>query len=435
MLLNLFFTLLLVAINAFFVAAEFALVKLRVSQLEPLIAQGDKKARLAKHLVESLDRYLSACQLGITLASLALGWIGEPVVVAMLVSFVNLLGFTPNPDIIHWVAVPIAFILITIFHIVLGEQAPKYLGIRKPRPTSLFIAYPLEIFYKIFRPFIWILNALSAAVMRLFGIAPGDGHEAVHSPQELLYILEESKEGGAIGLSEYNMLENVFDFYERPAHIIMVPRTSIIMIHEEASLEDAVELLLKEGVSRMPVYSQSADQIVGVVYEKDLLKALHEKRFLRVQEMMKPVYMIPENKKLGNLLRDMQSKRIHIAIIVDEFGGTAGLITLEDIIEELVGEIHDEYDKEPTSIVKISDNEFIVETKLNIIDANEVLPIPLPESNDYDTVNGYLYTLFGKIPTKGEVITTEYYDITITDTIRNKVTQVKMVCKPAENIN
>ena len=426
MFLNILITILLVGLNAFFVAAEFALVKVRASQIELRVREGNRMAVMVRNIMDKLDAYLSATQLGITLASLGLGWVGESVVSQLVLAGITSMGLQISTTLSHQIALPVSFALITIMHIVFGEQAPKWVAIQRAEGTALALALPLRIFYYVFRPFVWLLNILTSLIMRIFGIKPVSEHD-VHSPQELLFILEQSMASGAIANSEHQILENVFDFYDRPSRQIMVPRTRIAAVDVTETNNEVIEKVIAEGYSRLPVYDDSVDNIIGIIHAKDLLSALYNNKLNTIRDLMRPVYFIPETKKIGGLLRDFQNKHVQMAIIVDEFGGTSGLITLEDIIEELVGEIQDEYDDEVPWVEKASDTEFIVNARSNIIDANEVLPLPLPEGEEYETVGGYVNLLFGKIPSKNEKISTKDYEFTILDKSEKSIEKVRLV--------
>jgi CBS domain containing-hemolysin-like protein len=426
MFLDILLTIFLVALNAFFVAAEFALVKVRASQIELRIREGNRMAVIVRGIMEHLDAYLSATQLGITLASLGLGWVGESVVTRLVIGGLHWFHLDISDTLAHQIALPTSFALITIMHIVFGEQAPKWVAIQRAEGTAMALAFPLRLFYYVFRPFVWLLNILTTVVMKIFGIKPANEHD-VHSPQELLYILEQSMASGAIANSEHQILENVFDFYDRPARQIMVPRTSIAAVDVSETNSEVIEKVISEGYSRLPVYDDSVDNIIGIIHAKDLLDALYHKKLNTIRDLMRPVYFIPETKKIGGLLRDFQQKHVQMAIIVDEFGGTSGLVTLEDIIEELVGEIQDEYDNEVPWVEKVSDTEFIVNARSNIIDANEVLPEPLPEGEEYETVGGYVNLLFGKIPNRNEKVSTKDYEFTILDKSEKSVEKVRLV--------
>lgn len=426
MVFDILLTIFLVLLNGFFVAAEFAIVKVRSSQIELRAREGNRMAKTAKSIINHLDEYLSATQLGITLASLGLGWIGEGVVSDIVIRVMHGLHLEMDEKLAHQIALPIAFAIITILHIVFGELAPKSLAIQRSEGTALATAWPLKVFYYIFKPAIWVLNGLANFLLKLVGIDPA-GHSEVHSPQELLYILEQSMASGAIANSEHQILENVFDFYDRPARQIMVPRTSIAAVDVSEKNSEVIEKVITEGYSRLPVYDDSIDNIIGVIHAKDLLNALYNEKLDTIRDLMRPVYFIPETKKIGGLLRDFQQKHVQMAIIVDEFGGTSGLVTLEDIIEELVGEIQDEYDEEVPWVEKISETEFHVNARSNIQDANEVLPVPLPEGEEYETVGGYMNFLFGKIPNKNEKTSTRDYEFTVLEKSDKSIEKVRLV--------
>jgi CBS domain containing-hemolysin-like protein len=407
---DLFFTFFLVFLNGFFVAAEFAIVKVRVSQIEIKAKSGSRVGKMAKHIIHNLDGYLAATQLGITLASLGLGWVGERVMHEIIHN--ALAGLGMSEAFISSASVIVAFSIITIMHIVFGELAPKSFAIQRPVATTLFIAFPLQAFYFIGRPFIWLLNGFARIILRLFGINSSGGHESLHSNEELQYLLDQGKESGALDTNEHELIKNVFDFNERVVKNIMVPRTKISGVEINTSHDELLDNVIKEGYSRIPVYDETIDKIVGIVHAKDILPLLVSNKELILKDIIRKPYFIPETKKINDLLSDLQQKRIQIAIVLDEFGGTAGMVTLEDIVEELVGEIQDEYDEEKPAVEKVSDNEFVVSASASIYDVNEYLPHDLPEDGDYDTVAGLVGELFGKIPEVGEH--KDYYGYTFT---------------------
>lgn len=425
MFLNLLLTFFLVLLNGFFVAAEFALVKVRSSQLDLKVQKGSKRAKMAKTLTEKLDAYLSATQLGITLASLALGWIGEKVVGALVVSLFAKFGSTLTEAAVHSISIPVAFSLITFMHITFGEQIPKMIGIKFSIETMLIIAWPLRVFYFVFSPFIWLLNKSSNMFLRVMGIKKV-GEDEVHTEEELRLILTESEEGGAIKPSENELIQNVFDFDDRIVKQIMVPQNRITAIDVEAGRNEIVKQVLDEGFSRLPVYLGDIDNIIGILHSKDLLKAVIENKYRTVRDIMRPVHFIPENMKVNDLLRDFQKHHVLMAIITNEFGGTAGLITMEDIIEEIVGEIQDEHDEEKPTVEKKSDTEFVIAAQANIVDVNDVLPIALPESPHYETVSGYVNYIFGRIPAVNDKRTKDGYEITILKRNRQTVESIRL---------
>ncbi|MBC6990665.1 MULTISPECIES: hemolysin family protein [Hymenobacter] len=423
--LNIFFTVLLVLLNGFFVAAEFAFVKVRLSQIEVKAQSGNRLARLVQSMLHDLNYYLSATQLGITLASLALGWVGESVVAEVVLAIIHQLGLKLEPGTVHNVALATSFSLITIMHIVLGEQAPKVLAIQKPETTSIAIAVPLWAFAKVTFPLIWLLDKLSNLVAGLFG---GQATHAadVHSAEEIRLLLDQSKQSGEIHESEHEMIENVFEFNDRMVKQIMVPRTKLAAIDVNAPQEQVLEAVYTEGYSRMPVYEGNIDNIVGILYVKDLLQLIRRNETIVLPKIMRPAYFVPETKKINRLLRQFQRKHMHIAIVSDEFGGVSGIVTIEDIIEELVGEIQDEYDNEVPVVEKVSETEYRVNTSTPIPDANEYLPYPLPEGEDYETVGGLLNVIYGNIPEVGDVAVLDNYEFRVLKRSRRSVELVQL---------
>lgn len=423
---NLFITFLLVLLNGFFVAAEFALVKVRASQLDLKAQKGSGRAKLAKSLLEKLDAYLSATQLGITLASLALGAVGEEVISQIVERSFTKWGLTEAT--IHSISLPIALALLTFVHVTLGEQIPKMIGIKYCLPTTLAIAWPMRIFYFIFSPFIWSLNKTSNLILRIVGIKKL-GEEDVHSEEELRMILTESEEGGAIKPSENELIQNVFDFDDRIVKQIMVPQNRVVAIDVELGRNEITKLVIEEGFSRLPIYLGDIDHVIGIIHSKDLLKALIDNKFRTLKDIMRPAHFVPESMKINELLRDFQKHHIQMAIVTNEFGSTAGIITMEDIIEELVGEIQDEHDEEKPNVEKKSDSEFIVNAQATIVDVNDVLPIALPENTHYETVSGYVNFIFGRIPAVNDKRLKDGYEITVITRNRQSVESIKLLVK------
>ena len=424
--LALFFTLFLVFLNGFFVAAEFALVKVRASQIEIKAKTGSRVAKIAKHMTQHLDGYLAATQLGITLASLGLGWVGEEVMTKIVSNFFNFINIDMTSSVATNIGHILAFAIITVLHIVFGELAPKSLAIQRPIGTTMGIALPLHFFYLIFRPFIWLLNGFANFILRILGIATIGGHEAHHSSEELQYLLDQGKESGALETNEHELIKNVFDFNDRVVKNIMVPRTKISGIELSTPHKEVLDIIIREGYSRIPVYDETIDKIVGIVHAKDILPLLAENKECILKEIIRKPYFIPETKKINDLLSELQLKRIQIAIVLDEFGGTAGMVTAEDIVEELVGDIQDEYDEEKPIVEKVSGNEFIIDATASIYDVNEYLPHDLPEDGDYDTVAGLVSEIFGKIPDVGEASEFNGYIITILKKADQNVESVKL---------
>ncbi|MES2428466.1 MAG: hemolysin family protein [Bacteroidota bacterium] len=420
-----FLTLFLVLLNGFFVAAEFAMVRVRGSQIEIRAKAGSATAKIARGIMHNLDGYLAATQLGITIASLGLGVVGEGVVTTLMLNLFLTLGIVINPGIITASHV-IAFTSITIFHIVFGELAPKSIAIQRSIRTVMAISLPLRAFYIVFRPFIWALNGFANFILKLLGIANVAGHEAHHSSEELQYLLEQGKETGAIDSNEHELIQNVFEFNERVVKNIMVPRTKISGIEVSTGKDELLDILITEGYSRLPVYDEVIDKIVGIVHAKDILPLLARNEEIVLKNIIRKPYFIPETKKINDLMAELQQKRIQIAIVSDEFGGTAGMVTLEDIVEELVGEIQDEYDEEKPIVEVLNEREFIVNALAPIYDVNEHLPHDLPEDGDFDTVSGWLGDIFGKIPDVGEQKESNGYNITVLKKSDQNIESVKL---------
>ncbi len=401
----------LVFLNGFFVAAEFAIVKVRASQIQMRVAQS-VMARVASGIIHHLDSYLAATQLGITLASLGLGWIGEPVVGAIILNLMHWFGMVPDPHLAHRIALPVAFATITVLHIVFGELAPKSMAIRYPTQTTLWIAIPLKFFRYLFSPFIWVLNGLANLLLRAIGIRLV-AHSEIHSEEELKILITESAMGGAIQPSERELIQNVFAFDERLVKHIMTPRTQVVGIRIDRPLSDALSFALSEGYSRYPVYEDTLDQIVGFVHTKDLLISQVERSARSLKELIRPVLYTHPNKRIVQLLRQLQRERLQLAVVTNEFGGTAGIVTMEDILEELVGEIQDEYDQEHPPVVPLEQNLWRVLAQTNLERINEHLPEPFPLDGDYDTLAGLLLKVLDGIPREGSVIPINNYEVTV----------------------
>lgn len=383
-------------------------------------------AKITRGIMHNLDGYLAATQLGITIASLGLGWAGESVVTNVMLNLFKLCGVAITSEAVITTSHVVAFIAITMLHIVFGELAPKTLAIQRSVRTAMAVSLPLRVFFVIFRPAIWVLNTFANFILSLFGVQAIHGEEAHHSSEELQYILEQGKESGAIDKSEHELIKNVFDFNERVVKNIMVPRTKICGIKVESSKEELIEELITEGYSRMPVYDETIDKIIGIVHAKDVLSRLARNEAFELREIIRKPYFIPETKKINDLMAELQQKRIQIAIVLDEFGGTAGMVTLEDIVEELVGEIQDEYDEEKPIVEKVNDREYIVNALASIYDVNSHLPHDLPEDGDFDTVSGWLGDIFGKIPDVGEQKEANGYNITVLRKSDQNIESVKL---------
>jgi len=413
-------TLLLVSFNGFFVAAEFAIVKVRASQLEMKVQSGSQVAIIAKNIVSKLDKYLAATQLGVTLASLGLGWIGEPVVSKIIIKVMTLFGVVMDTELSHQIALPVAFLIITVLHIVFGELAPKSIAIQRPQRTVLIIALPLQFFYYVFRPFIWALNGFANLLLKSLGISTVQGLD-VHSNDELKYLIKQGQESGEIEQADYDIIKNAFEFSERTARQIMIPRTHVVAIDVNDFQESMLDGLISENFSRIPCYADTLDNIVGVVYLKDVLIKIRNKEPIQISAVMRPVLMIPETKHIAQLLKEFQVKHQQIAVVINEYGGMQGIVTMEDILEELVGEIQDEYDNEIPFVEKTGEKTYTVLASASLDDLNDLLPHSLTRNEEYETLAGYLILKFGRIPNINDKISFDDYEFTILKKNKNSI--------------
>lgn len=418
-------TFFLVFLNGFFVAAEFAIVKVRYSQIELRAKTGNRMAGMAQNMLNNLDSYLSATQLGITLASLGLGWIGEPVVSKILISLFHVMGMNVPDELAHKIALPVAFALITVMHIVFGELAPKSIAIRKPEETTLFVSVPMRAFFVMFRPFIWVLNGFANWILKLVGIQPADEHEA-HSSDELRLLMRQSQASGAIKEDNFQIIQNAFDFSELTAQQVMVPRKNIFALEIETPREEILHAVLENGYSRIPVYEDDIDNLMGIVFAKDIFKANTKGNDWNLKDIMRPVHYVYNSAKLNRVLKDFQSKKIHVGMVIDEYGGTEGLIAMEDILEELVGEIQDEHDDEVSPVTKNEDGSYNVSGISPLHDVNNFLPLPFPENKQYNTLNGLILNRFGRIPTSNEAFQISPYEIVVLERRQNILMQLQV---------
>lgn len=393
---NLLLIALLIALTAFFVAAEFAVVKIRSSKLDQLVAEGKKGANAARQVTSNLDGYLSACQLGITVTALGLGWLGEPTVERLLHPVLE--NFNLSDSVTYILTFGIAFSSVTFLHVVIGELAPKTVAIQKAEAVTLLLAKPLILFYRVMYPFIWFLNGSARILVGFFGLKPASEHELAHTEEELRIILSESYESGEINQNELKYMNKIFEFDDRVAKEIMVPRTDIITASSEKSLQENLEIMSQEKYTRYPVMKEDKDHIIGMINIKEIFTdmfslSVEERKKSTIDQYIRPVIQVIETIAIHDLLIKMQKEHVHMAILVDEYGGTAGLVTVEDIIEEIVGEIHDEFDQdEVPEIQKINENHYLMDGKVLIYEVNNVLNTTLDEESDVDTLGGWMLT-------------------------------------------
>jgi CBS domain containing-hemolysin-like protein len=395
----------LVFLNGFFVASEFSIVKVRESRIRELVQEGKWQAQRAHSIVKNMDEYLSATQLGITLASLALGWVGEPAFASLFEPlFGNLGGLSPIAT--HSLAATSAFLLITLLHIVLGELVPKSLSIQRADDVILWIATPLAWFYRFSYPLIWILNGTANALLRLVGIAPMLESELVHSEEELRLILADSQAKGVLDLDERRMLERVFDFADRSVRQVMVPSVEVVFLDLLKGLEDNLTVARQHRHTRYPLCEGTLDRVVGILHVKDLFWHRSETENFHLELAKRPVQFVPENKSIKSLLTEFRHTRTHLAVVVDEYGATAGIVTLDDILGELVGEIQDEFDIDlPTPMIrKTGDQQYMIHGRTLLEDVEQELGVKINDEEN-NTIGGHVMMVLGRTAEVGDEVT------------------------------
>jgi CBS domain containing-hemolysin-like protein len=421
--LSLGIALLLVLLNGFFVAAEFALVKARATRIEELAEQGKIQARAVQRAMRHLDAYLSATQIGVTVASLALGWVGEPAFAHLVQPLFRALGSFSSAA-THATAGVLAFVVITFLHIVFGELAPKWLAIQRPERIALWAALPLQLFYWLFYPAIPLLRWSATTVLRLLGLGSVSHHELAHSEEEIRLILAGSHQSGHIKDSELDLVQHVFEFADKEARDIMVPRVDMAYLSTTWPLEKNLEVVNRHGFTRYPLCEGDADHVIGMVHVKDLLQ-LHEGPDADIRRIMRGILMVPETKSIDQLLREFQYRKMHMAVVLDEYGGTAGLVTLEDVLEEIVGEIQDEFEQEEPEVVPLDSDTFLVQGKASLSDLREDLKLELPP-NGADTIGGYVLDALGTIPQPGAKVQADGFEIEVVSMEGQRVRQLRL---------
>ncbi|WP_041966382.1 hemolysin family protein [Mesobacillus selenatarsenatis] len=427
---NLVWIAILIALTAFFVVSEFAIVKVRSSRIDQLIEEGSNKAVLAKRVISNLDEYLSACQLGITITALGIGWLGEPAIADLLKPLFTSLDISESVG--HVFSVVIAFTTITFLHVVIGELAPKTLAIQKAEWVSLNTAGPLILFYKIMYPFIWLLNGSARIAVGLVGLKPASEQELAHSEEELRIILSESFKSGEINQSEFKYVNKIFEFDNRIAKEIMVPRTEIISLSIEDTLENFLQIVKEEKFTRYPVIDGDKDHIVGLVNIKEVMTDLiHDQGRTKkaIDSYIRPIIRVIDSIPIHDLLVKMQKERIHMAILMDEYGGTSGLVTVEDILEEIVGEIRDEFDMDEVPMIrKIQENHYIIDAKLLVSELNELLALDINDE-DVDTIGGWMLTENYEVK-QGDVVSFGSYLFKITEMEEHHIKYIEVMKQP-----
>ncbi|KXI77638.1 MULTISPECIES: hemolysin family protein [Bacillus cereus group] len=423
---NLVMVAILIAFTGFFVAAEFAIVKVRSSRIDQLVAEGKRGALAAKKVTTNLDEYLSACQLGITVTAMGLGWLGEPTIEKLLHPLFE--KWNLNPSISSVLTFGLAFMLMTYLHVVVGELAPKTMAIQKAEKVTLLLAGPLMMFYKVMYPFIWVLNGSARVVTGLFGLKPASEHEVAHTEEELRLILSDSYESGEINQAEYKYVNNIFEFDNRIAKEIMVPRTEIVGFYLEDSVEEHMKVIQNERYTRYPIFGEDKDDIIGMVNVKDFFiryMTEDQKDLSSIRSYMRPIIEVMETTPIHDLLLQMQKKRIPMAVLYDEYGGTAGIVTLEDILEEIVGEIRDEYDEdEAPPIQHVNEQHIIVDGKVLISEVKDLFGLHI-EEDDVDTIGGWIMMQNHEIE-EGQHVEAEGYEFKVLEKDAYQIKRVEI---------
>lgn len=427
LLLNLLLVLVLVLLNGIFVAAEFSLVKVRHSRLTQLVSEGNKMAGYALKVNKRLDSYLSATQFGITLSSLGLGWVGEPAVSELLVQPLMFKMGVTDQTLISTVSVIIGFSIITFLHIVLGELAPKSLAIQKTEGTSLILSAPLIFFYNLFLPFIWVLNAAANALLRLIGVEPANEAEAAHSEEEIRILMNQSAQSGVIDEDEMKLMDNIFEFSDLLAREVMLPRTDMDVLYCNLSLEENMRIMTETKHSRYPVANEDKDRIIGFIHITDLLFAPPEQQS-DLASLVRPILNVPESMEISHVLRLMQKNHSQLTLVVDEYGGTAGLLTAEEILEEIVGDLHDEFEDERPSVER--NGEYIsVEGRMLIEDVNDLTGVII-EDDEVDSIGGWLFKELEGNPFKGKAMTVNGMVYEVEESTLLRITRVTIYPEP-----
>ena len=416
--------LILVVANGFFVAAEFAYVGVRRSRIEALAAEGNKAAQRLLNLLNNLNAYLSASQLGITLASLGLGALGEPVVEAMLGGF---LSQYLSEGARHVVSYIIAFTIVTTLHIVLGEQAPKLFGLQLAEKVAMATALPMLIFYKIFKPLIHALDWASAKVVRLFGLHASSEHASIYTEEEIRQLIKISEQSGHLNEEERRLINRVFEFSETTVKEAMIPRTEIVAVSDNCTLEEIADAFRQNGYSRLPVYRGSLDEVAGFIHSKDLMNFMLQPESFQLEKVLqKPMYVV-DTARLEDVLRQMQREKFHFGFVVDEHGGVEGIITLEDLLEEIVGDISDEHDEEVNEQINPQpDGSYVLDGSLAVRDLNKRLNLNLPVSEGYTTIAGFLMAEAGQVLSEGESVRFNGHIFKIEKVDKRRILKVRM---------
>lgn len=426
---NLFVIGLLLFSNGFFVAAEFAMVSVRKTRITQLTNEGNFSAKVALEALKDLDKFIAAVQLGVTISSIGLGWVGEATLVRMIQPIFDFLPDSFQIAASHTVSVAIAFALITVLHVVIGELMPKSVALQYPEKTSLIIALPMQLITKLFAPFIYILNGFGNFLLRLMKIPTAPTSHLAHSIEELNMLINASYNEGVLNETEREMLHNVFKFSDLSAKQVMIPRTDMACISSDITFEEFNKLAIETQYTRYPVYEDNLDHISGIVHIKDLYGLSLKKEEFSIEKLLRPVLLVPETMTMDNLVREFKKRQGQMAIVVDEFGGTAGLITLEDVLEEIFGEVQDEFDEEEADIKQVSEDTFIANAMTRLDELAEFFEMEIIDE-DVDTIGGLVVKILGRIAQIGDVVDIENLQLSVKEIDGARVTKLVIVRQP-----
>ncbi|MGZ4481743.1 MAG: hemolysin family protein [Gaiellales bacterium] len=430
---ELFAVLLIVGANGFFVAAEYALVTVRRTRMQELVDQGSRRARRVMELLSNPARFISAIQLGVTLSSLALGAIGEPVLSSVLERPLELLPSSWRGGATLTVATLLAFTILSFFHVVMGEIVPKSFTLQHAERVALAVAMPINVFYSVFKPFIWVLITTSAGVLRWAGLPPASGVHLVHSEEELKMLVAASREEGVLEEGEQAMLHKVFEFADKDAADVMVPRPDMVALPLDMPVADLLRVVLDHPYTRYPVYEEELDNVVGVLHVRDMFRALHDRGLERVdvRSILRPAIVVPETKRLDELLAEFRATSNHMAIVVDEYGSVAGLATLEDLLEEIVGEIVDEFDLPGAGIRRLGTGRMRLQGSFPIDEFNGRFGTNLPDE-DYHSVGGFVFGELGRAPKVGDAVTVDGVRFEVSAVDGSRIVEVDVTIRPEQ---
>ena len=433
---NIFIILFLLFVNGFFVAAEFSLVKVRKTRLEQLSNDGNSNAKKALKLVNDVNKMLAAAQLGVTIASIALGWVAESTIVQLIEPVIRLLSGSIHTVVTaHAIAVPISFVLVTYFHVLLGEQLPKCISLRHPETLALMISTPMDMFITIFKPFVWLLEVSGNKILTACH-ANSEDASLVHSTEELDMLVDVSYNEGVLNETEAEMLHNMFKFSDLMAKQVMIPRTDMVCIPNDISYEELNKVALENQYTRYPVYEENIDKILGFIHVKDLYSFAMTKDNYSINNLIRPIIMVPETMTLDNLIIEFKKEHCQIAVVIDEFGGTSGLITLEDVLEEIIGDVQDEFDEETEADIKeIGENTYIANAMMRIDELVKFFDMKesvFEEEDDVDTIAGLVVKLLGRIANVGDSVSFNGLTFTVTEIDGARITKLQIIKEPVE---